>query len=341
MLQSAENFPVRRGRIEGGFEDHRGWIPVPVEPTTLQARFYLGDPVSGPLVWLFFGHPADPAKAEPSPERPPPPHHHRTPTFRIALGEQPRQMLLNNRWHGKGEYFLLDANHRYADPNGVAGFSTLLIFADRRGMHPAMKRTVGMSSDELIAWNGKLFAPLGAGLAALHTADDQAVGGVAVEPGGEIAYGQARGSLEDPSGWTRLADGSRVSAVLMGDTASGPAVVMSVNTPGAREAPAGRCAGDAFRLVTKGSCRVGDRVYAAGAFVATEAGTEVGEVVHGAEGSTQLLILADRRRLAPLDATGAPAVAPRLNEVAAVLAGAGQAPAKPPLSPPGRRTPSG
>jgi hypothetical protein len=321
MLQSIEKLSPADGRIEGTYAAHDGWIPMPIDPTTVQARFFLGDPLSGPLVWLFHSAQAAAGTEEPRPEKPPAPHLHRTPTFRIALGDQPRQMLLNNRWYGKGEYFLLDANKSYTDPNGIEGFDTLLIFADRRGMHPAMKATAGLPSGELIAFNARLFAPFGEGLSSLHVTNDQAVGGAAISARDGLDHGgQASGSLTDRAQWTALSDGSKVAVVRMGDAACGPAVIMSANAPGAVEAPAARCGADMLRVIAEGSCTIDGRLYETGAFVASAAGSPVGEVVHGPQGSTQLIVVGDRRGWAPVDDHGATIDFPRLKEIARAMA---------------------
>jgi hypothetical protein len=275
-------------------------------------------------VWLFNGAPLDPDAREtrlgfmrqPGLGR----HLHRTPTFRIALGEGPEQMLLNNDWYGSGEYFLLDANKVYTDPTGVDGFKTMLVFADRRGMHPVRNdQTAGMDSDELIAHHAQRFTPFGDGLAALHTSNEDAVAGIALTTQ-DLGHGNpARGSLDDRSAWNRLSDGSLVAAALMGD-AKGPAVIMSENAPNAVESPAGRCGADMLRVIARGSCTIGKRRYAAGSFVATEAGALVEEVVHGPEGSSQVLVVSDRRCWAPVGEGGAPVTSPRIGEIEQVLA---------------------
>jgi hypothetical protein len=98
-----------------------------------------------------------------------------------------------------------------------------------------------------------------------------------------------------------LSDGSLVAAVFLGD-ATGPAVILSKNAPNAVENPAGRPATDMLRLIVKGSCTIGERTYEAGSFVATEAGALVDTVVHGPEGSAQLLVVSDRRSWTPTKA---------------------------------------
>jgi len=298
---------------------------MPVDPTTLQLRIFLGDPMSGPLVWLFNGAPLEPeARAvreahlsQPGAGR----HHHRTPTFRVAFGEQPRQMLLNNSWYGKGEYFLPDANKGYTDPTGMEGFQTLLVFADRRGMHPVRNdHTAGMNSDELIAHNVQKFTPFGEGLVSQHITDDEAVAGIALSFD-KLEHGfPARGSIEDHTGWIRLSDGSMFAAAFMGD-AAGPAIFMTENAANAEECPAARCGGDMLRVIVRGSCRIGERVYEAGAFVALEAGAALEPVIHGPQGSTQLIVVSDRRRWAPIDEDGNPVRSDRVAEIRHVLSG--------------------
>jgi hypothetical protein len=324
MLQVAEQVQRVEGRIEGRYDAPDGWTSMPVDPTTLQLRIFLGDPTSGPLVWLFNGAPLDPEAREtrlsfmhrPGLGR----HLHRTPTFRIALGDGPEQMLLNNSWYGSGEYFLLDANKIYTDPNGVDGFHTLLIFADRRGMHPVRNdETAAMNSDELIAHHERRFTPFGDGLTELHTSNEAAMAGIALTTQ-DLSHGNpARGSLDDRSDWSRLSDGSRIAAAFLGNEA-GPAVIMSENAPNAVESPAGRYGADMLRVIARGSCSIGGRRYGAGSFVATESGAFVEEVVHGPEGSLQLLVVADRRSWAPVDARGPAITSARIAEVERALA---------------------
>jgi hypothetical protein len=325
MLQVAEPIEVVDGRIEGSYAAHEGWTAMPVDATTLQLRIFLGDPVSGPLVWLFKGAPLDPKARDtrlgymrqPGLGR----HLHRTPTFRVALGGQPQQMFLNNSWYGPGEYFILDANKIYTDPTGVDGFETLLVFADRRGMHPVRNdETARMSSDELIAHHERRFTPFGPGISGLHTRDEDAVAGIALSTDGRKKHDYpVRGSLEDRTGWSRLSDGSMVAAVFL-EGADGPAVIMSENAPNAVESAAGRSGGDMLRVIARGSCRIGDRIYEAGSFVASEAGSRLDEVVHGPEGSLQVLVVSDRRGWAPVDEHGLMVASRRIREIEQVLA---------------------
>lgn len=324
MLQIAENIAPVAGRIEGSYEAHDGWSAMPVDPTTLQLRIFLGDPESGPLVWLFNGAPLDAESRaireahlrQPGAGR----HLHRTPTFRIALGEQPEQMLLNNSWYGSGEYFILDANRIYTDPTGMDGFQTLLVFADRRGMHPVRNDpTAQMTSGELIAHHDQRFTPFGSGIRSLHTSDNQAIGGIALTmDGGQRHDFPVRGSVDDRSEWSGLSDGSRIAAVFLGDE-TGPAIIMTENAPDTIESPAARCGGDMLRVIVAGSCTIGDTINGPGSFVASETGAAIGQVRHGPEGSLQLVVLGDRRRWKPIDDSGAPVGSARITEIERVL----------------------
>ena len=320
MLQSVEAARRVDGRIEGAIGDAEGWAPYSPDPQhTRQTRFMLGDPESGPLVWLFEGNPVE--RPDGKDHTAPYPHLHRTATFRVALGDQPRQLYLNNAWYGPGEYFLLDANKVYTDPHGLDGYRQLLIFGDRRGMHPAAKDTAGMSAEDLVAWNTRMFGSFEGGLPTVHPHNDEATFGASITTHETLGHGaQARGSFSDPSDWAVLSDGSRVAGVFMGDRLAGPAVVMTVNAPGAVEPP-GVSGADMFRLIARGSCTIGGRVCTAGSFVACEAGAGLKEVVHGPDGCTQLLVTSDRRHWAPEDGRGVRARSSRLDEIDGVLGG--------------------
>jgi hypothetical protein len=54
--------------------------------------------------------------------------------------------------------------------------------------------------------------------------------------------------------------------------------------------------------------------------VATEAGSPAEQVVHGPAGSTQLLVVSDRRRWAPVDDHGIPVASDRIREIERILA---------------------
>jgi hypothetical protein len=303
------------GRIDGAFGATRGWSTLPLEPTTHQVRIFMGDAEAGPLVWLFDGPPIE--RDDGATHSKHYAHLHHTPTFRMALGDELQQLLLNNRWYGPGEYFLLDANKRYSDPHSFAGYRELLVFADRRGLNPTSKDNVGQSEAQLLARNNRLFGDFGPGLSRLHTCDDEAVAGAAMSTRALDHGRKSNGCIYDQADWATLSDGSRVAAAFMGDGACGPIVIMTENAPGAEE-PAGTCGADLFRLIVRGNCSIGGEPLDAGAFMACEAGAALDAVVHGPQGSTQVLVVADRRFWAPV-AGGAPAGHPRLEEIGARL----------------------
>jgi hypothetical protein len=330
MLQTPENRRLTDGHIEGGFDDLDGWGTMADLPEIRQFRLYLGEPQSGPFVWLFNEGPKKAAAGQPLPK--PhfvPPHLHRSATFRLVVGDQPRQVLFDNAWHTRGDYILLDANRIYSELTGVDGLKTLLVLSDRRGFAPVNKFTAGMTSDEMLALNTRRFGPFGEGLRCVHTSNDDSILGATITTREKLQHGgRAKGSIDDPSEWATLSDGSRVAAAFLGDPASGPALIMSRNTPRVIEAPAGWWGTDTFRLIVRGSCSIGGRTYRAGSFVASEAGTRQAQVIHGPEGSTQLLVVCDRRNCAPRDEAGVPSNSRRLQEIATVLASVMSAPAR-------------
>jgi hypothetical protein len=97
-------------------------------------------------------------------------------------------------------------------------------------------------------------------------------------------------------------------------------VLLSHNTPGAAEAPAGRYETDLLRMVLRGSCVVGDRTYEPFEFSAVAAGVSQGPVHHGPAGSTQLVFFADRRGWRPVGEEPTSDGHRRLDELSEVLA---------------------
>jgi hypothetical protein len=186
-------------------------------------------------------------------------------------------------------------------------------------MHPVRNDlTAKMTSDELIAHHTQRFTPFGEGLSALHTANEQAVAGIAITTHDLGRDSLARGSIYDRSAWSPLSDDSLVAAVFLGD-AAGPAIILSKNAPNAVENTAGRSGTDMLRLIVKGNCTIGGRTYEAGSFVATEAGALVDTVVHGPEGSAQLLVVSNRRSWRPTNQGGVSVSYERIREVEQVL----------------------
>jgi hypothetical protein len=155
----------------------------------------------------------------------------------------------------------------------------------------------------------------------LHESDDDATTALAATFAEIPSPARLFGSIHDDADWAELSDGSRVAAVFLDNAVSGPMVLLTNNAPGVVEAPAGSYGDDRMRLIMKGSCTIGDREFHAQDFRATEAGIVEGPVVHGPEGSSQVVVYADRRHWLPIldGGTSATEECPRLGEIATVL----------------------
>jgi hypothetical protein len=323
MLLASEKLTTEEGRVEGSFDSFENWDPVPYAPDVHDKRqqfILLGDETSGPAIVLTYSGPEKIARGKEFYSSIPP-HLHRSPTFRISLGHQNEQMLINNKWFGDGDYWILDANKFYNDPNGNDGCAIFNVFADRRGVFPVFRLKPGMTREQMDAYAMTLLTPPLDATYAYHDKNEDAVAGAAISTRDGLDHGgQARGSIHDQTGWTLLSDGSRVAVVAIGDPTSGPLIIMTANQPGTLEAPALRYEVDTFRMIARGTCSIGDREYGEGEFVAPPAGTEIPPVSHGAEGSIQLMVISDRRGWRPVDYDGTPVVSARWDEIAKVLA---------------------
>jgi hypothetical protein len=320
MLQTSDEKIPSAGRLEGSFADRSGWTQLPMAGYLWTLRIYLGDPESGPLIYAFSEDPVTFPEGAPKPEyfetRT---HYHLSPTFRIALGPQPRHFKIDTKWYGPGDYIFLDSKRFYNDPMGVDGGETLIIFADRRGVIPFNRESKGLSAEQIIAREDANLGKFGPGLPSILMSSEGADTGVAVTNCDQIKAGRAPGSIFDRSDWSELSDGSRVAAGFLGSKPDGPLVIFSANTPGAAESPQGTAKSDLFRLVVKGSCTLGDRRYDAGEFIAIEAGRIVQNVIHGPQGSTQILFAADRRAWSPVDDQGNTVRSVRQEQIAHLL----------------------
>jgi len=286
------------GVIEGDLASRALWSQAR-GTTSRTLRIFLGDEVEGPLVWLMSVDPTEPAADGSDLEfRPAQAHYHRSPTFRVALGPQPRQFKFDQNIYGQHDFIALDSNRFYQDPFSAGGGALLLVLADRRGFQPTNRKLAGMSSDEIIAKYAAQYGDFGAAMAEVNLDDSNADLGIYASFGVTKA-GRLRGSLRETSAWNALADGSRVSAIKRGTRPHAPLLIMSENTPGVVESAPCLARTDMFRFIVSGSCRIGDREYGPGSFIAVEAGRKIDAVVHGDAGSTQLLLVADGRNWRP------------------------------------------
>jgi len=324
---AAPGLQLSSGLIEGDFNYPQAWGYLPTildhfpgtaaenaPPGTDPARlftginFLMGGLDDGPLVLL--------GSSAPGPGGLVPTHYHRTDTFRMTVGSEKQQMKDAGDWLGEGDFLVLGANAVYTQTLSTHGFRDLVIEADRRGSASLeTRRDPDEIIDELEAGQAERFAHTWR----CHRHDQDAISGVAATFATPMGKRQRiLGSMRRDRDWDVLADGSRVAAIFLADPDCGPVVILSHNTPGAVESPSARYGSDRFRLILHGSCTVAGKTYTQGQFRLSQAGTVDGPVTHGPDGSSQLLLLTDRRTWLPDDsaATGA---SPRLAELDTIL----------------------
>jgi hypothetical protein len=274
----------------------------------------MGDHLSGPAVALFNFAPGAALRGFA--------HSHRTDTFRIAIGDQPNQVKDGPRWLGHGDFLLMGANEVYVEQTGPDGMVFLVVFADRRGVphgYDVSQEPPDLMSREWPERSKRSFGP--DHFFPVHQGNEDAVVGLATTFA-DIRHRRPRlyGSMNDDANWTRVSDGSTLCAMFMSDPESGPMVLLSNNAPGAVEASAATYGTDVFRLVISGEVSVDGRIMRARQFRAVAAGGREGRIVHGPQGSTQVLVFADRRGWLPMADHGVTReLCPRMAEVAAFV----------------------
>jgi hypothetical protein len=308
------------GVVEGDACSREGAVTVPVASHDITVGIYtflIGDRAKGPMVQFFVPGSVAPMAEE---RRSAPVgrsgrrrvqhvHGHRSDSFRMQAER----------------YILMGANHRYGERDASPGDAVsplVTVIGDRGGIAHAWDNrrepndvAPTRPTAEEMDINGVEFHDF-----RYHVSDEDAVYGMAASHAPIPSTSRLPGLLSDDDSWLRLRDGSTVMAVLLSDPEDGPLVLVSNNAPGAVEAMAGSCGTDRIRYVVEGSVTVGERTYRKGEFRATAAGVVEGPVVHGPEGSRQMLVVADRRHWLPV-APGAdtPGACEHLDDIAAGL----------------------
>jgi hypothetical protein len=271
--------------LDGGFPESTQW-PLPFRGGGNVATFTLGDQATGPVVLLAVypkGAPLSRGKA----------HSHRSDTFRMAVGPHHQQFKFGAKWLGHGDFLLAGANDRYVETLGTEGMYQFLVTADRRGWPHGYQQD--LENDELLAAWPAMAETFFDGFWPVHERDDQAVHGIkATIASDPKAQRRVWGSFSNREGWHVLSDGSEVAVMLLADSVHGPAVILSHNQPNTVEIAPHRLGTDTFRLVLDGSVRIGEAGFGPGQFRHSSAGSDEEAVVHGPEGSNQVLVLADR-----------------------------------------------
>jgi hypothetical protein len=280
---------TEKATLDGGFPESAEW-PIPYKEGKA-ATYGMGDPVTGPSV-LLVDYPAG-ASGYRSPT-----HSHRTDSFRVAVGPGAEQFRDGARWLGHGDFLLMGANDRYVETLSTDGMYMFLVAADRRGWPHGYEQNVS-NEDSLAEWPATFetyFAK--EKFWAIHESDDQAVLGtkasIASNPPDPKGERRVWGSFSNREGWHVMSDGTEVAVMLLGDAAHGPAVIVSHNPPNSVEIGRHHLGSDTFRLVIDGRVGVGEASFGPGQYRQSMAGSNEEAVVHGPEGSNQVLILADR-----------------------------------------------
>lgn len=257
-------------------------------------------------------------------------HHHRAATFRICVGPSREQLIDGRIKMGHGDFMVMPANYPYdqiVSPKGSAIFN---MEADRRGspslVHGADQEALVVGFEESLK-DGTKYGYKFPDFRAFHTdeeADEAGAGVVSSSLQGDKVSGGKRivGSFHDDSQWDVLADGSKAAIFHLGNPEWGPVVICLNTVAGVVESPRARYAGDRIRLLVGGSLEIGDREYFERQYRSTEAGTFEGPVVHGPKGSSEVIILADRRTWLPVEQEAGDATdqaQPRLREIAELI----------------------
>jgi hypothetical protein len=271
--------------LDGGFSESAKW-PVTNREGKI-VTFAMGDRATGPVVHLA-------AYPEGAPVYRSQAHSHRSDSFRMAVGPGAEQFKDGAKWLGHGDFLLMGANDRYVETMGADGVHMFLLTADRRGWPHGYQQN--LENNELMAaWPAmaeKFFEK--EELWPVYESDDQAIHGLRASFAPVPKERRVWGSFTNRDGWHVMSDGSEVAVMFLGDSDRGPAVILSHNRPNTVEIGHHRLAADTFRLVLDGSVQVGETRYGPGQFRQSSASQDRGPVVHGPDGSSQVLVLADR-----------------------------------------------
>jgi hypothetical protein len=280
-------------RLSAVLEAHR----TSVTPVSITA-VVMGDELCGPVL-LFIG--LDGGVTPPDA----PAHLHATDNWRMSL----RGVLAMGRdRYAAGEFRFQQGWKPYASDNfavGPDGGWTVLVFADRRGMRVRPVKKEGPALDagsrRFGAWLGIVAGDMvsedpadGAGDSALVTTLDR------FKRGSKIDHSFSRADE-----WEPVESGVRVSAGLMGDPSAGPVMVLSRLAPGARSIAGDAIGSELLRIVVRGTALIDHSdTMESGDMRVLEAGADTGSVTAGPDGLDEVLVIADRRGVAPSSALG-------------------------------------
>ena len=259
----------------------------------------LGDPVSGPLVGLFYDSPSTPDQLAGPPDLTPA-HSHPCDNFRIVMkGEL---WVGQERYH-PGEFRLQRSGRPYGrdgDAPHVEGNWRVIVFCDRRGhrvrpTNPEMRAKYG--SPEVIAATKERFGDLMPAI--LDDADDGVDGLVTTIDKPFSKLGHVDGSFADSGDWVAIGDGPRAAVSLLSRHDVGPIIVLQ-HTPAGRVAtPAATFGSDVFRCVIAGTHERDGVLVEMGDTRFQAAGVPWEAAVAGPDGLDELIIIGNRQGARP------------------------------------------
>jgi hypothetical protein len=259
----------------------------------------MGDPVSGPLVGLFFDAPSTPEQLAGPPDLAPA-HSHPSDNFRIVMkGEL---WVGQDRYH-HGEFRLQRSGRPYGtdgDAPHVEGNWRVIVFGDRRGqrVRPTNQELRAQySSPEMIARTKEFYGDILP--VVLDDIDDGVDGLVTTIDKPFSRVGHVDASFGESDTWNPIGDGARAAVSLLSLHDVGPVVILQ-RTPARRVAtPAATFDGDVFRCVIGGSHeRAGEKVEMGDTRVQA-AGVPWEAVVSGPDGLDELIIVGNRQGAVP------------------------------------------
>jgi hypothetical protein len=254
----------------------------------------IGDPVSGPLVGLFYDDPSTPEQLA-GPTDLTPAHSHPCDNFRVVMkGEL---WVGQERYH-HGEFRLQRSGRPYGadgDAPHVEGNWRIIFFADRRGhrvrpTNPELRKQY--SSPEAIAMTKQHYGDL---LPVILPDEDDGVQGLVTtvdKPYSRLGHIDA--SFEEASSWEPIGDGAHLCASIMGVHDVGPVVLLQRTPAGTVATPAGTFGSDVFRCVISGSATIGGRTLEMGDTLLRAGGVPWEEAVAGPDGLDEVIIIGDR-----------------------------------------------
>jgi hypothetical protein len=255
----------------------------------------IGDPVTGPLVGLFYDAPSTPEQLAGPPDLAPA-HSHPCDNFRIVMkGEL---WVGRERYH-HGEFRLQRSGRPYGtdgDAPHVEGNWRIIMFADRRGhrvrpTNPDLRRAA--ASPEAIARTKERF---GGVLPVVLPDEDDGVDGLVTtidKPFSKLGHIDA--SFLEAGSWERVGADGRLAVTLMGVHDSGPVVILQRTPANVAVTPQITIGSDAFRCVIEGAYELGGRVLEMGDTLVRAANRPWEAAMAGPDGVDEVIVIGDRR----------------------------------------------